>query len=275
MEVYIEYVIIDNLVIDYLIIYFTQMLIGVKFKRLNIVLAVVWGVVCAVILPLFSIKTIYLFLVKIFIGFVMVLILKKYANFREIFITCIVVYTVTFLMGGICFAVSQLLGINTSGNEILINGYEIPMSMFVVFASMYFYFLVQLVKYLRNKNKVINYYYDVELKQGQKTYYLRGFLDSGNKLLDDNSPVVLIPFRVFARIFKDYPIEKIPLGNAPNNPHYITTFSVGDKNKLLVIDVDEIIIKNNKKKKKYCDVKLGISKVNFSSDFDVLLHSTF
>jgi sigma-E processing peptidase SpoIIGA len=251
------------------------MLIGVKFKRLNIVLAVVWGVVCAVILPLFSIKTIYLFLVKIFIGFVMVLILKKYANFREIFITCIVVYTVTFLMGGICFAVSQLLGINTSGNEILINGYEIPMSMFVVFASMYFYFLVQLVKYLRNKNKVINYYYDVELKQGQKTYYLRGFLDSGNKLLDDNSPVVLIPFRVFARIFKDYPIEKIPLGNAPNNPHYITTFSVGDKNKLLVIDIDEIIIKNNEKKKKYCDVKLGISKVNFSSDFDVLLHSTF
>ena len=41
------------------------------------------------------------------------------------------------------------------------------------------------------------------------------------------------------------------------------------------MDVDEIIITNNEKTKKFLDVKLGISKVNFSSDFDLLLHSTF
>jgi len=275
MEVYIEYVILDNLIIDYLIILFTQLVTNKKFKKLNTTLSVVWGVACSVVIPLFSIKPIYLFLMKFFIGFVMVFLLKKYANFREFLITCIVLYTFTFLMGGICLGTTQLLGLKTSGSEILINGYGFPISIFVVLSCMYFYFLIQLIKYLKTKSKVINFYYDVEIKQNKNTYYLRGFLDTGNKLLDNNSPIVVIPFKLFIKIFKDYPIEKIALGNAPNNPHYITTLSIGDKNKLLVLDVDEIIIKNNERKRKYSNVKLGISKANFSSDFDLLLHSTF
>jgi len=70
-------------------------------------------------------------------------------------------------------------------------------------------------------------------------------------------------------------MEKVPLGVAPNNPHYISMCSVGDKNRLLVMDIDEVHIKNNEKNQTYTNVKLGISKTNFSSDFDLLLHSSF
>jgi len=168
-----------------------------------------------------------------------------------------------------------MLGLKTNGGQVLINGYEFPMSIFVVFASMYIYLFVQLIKYLKHKNKITNFYFDVQIKQNEKTYYLRGFLDTGNKLLDNSEPVVIIPLKQFLKIFKDYPLEKIPLGKAPNNPHYINTLSVGDKNKILVLDIDEISIKNNEKSGVYKNVKLGISKANFSSDFDMLLHSTF
>jgi len=275
MEVYIEYVILDNLIIDYLIVFFTQFLLSTRFKKINTLLSVVFGVVCAVVLPLFSIKTMYLFLIKILIGFLMVLMLKKYANFREFLTTCIVLFTITFLFGGLCMGVCNMLGLKTNGGQVLINGYEFPMSIFVVFASMYIYLFVQLIKYLKHKNKITNFYFDVQIKQNEKTYYLRGFLDTGNKLLDNSEPVVIIPLKQFLKIFKDYPLEKIPLGKAPNNPHYINTLSVGDKNKILVLDIDEISIKNNEKSGVYKNVKLGISKANFSSDFDLLLHSTF
>jgi len=275
MEVYIEYVILDNLIIDYLIVFFTQFLLSTRFKKINTLLSVVFGVVCAVVLPLFSIKTMYLFLIKILIGFLMVLMLKKYANFREFLTTCIVLFTITFLFGGLCMGVCNMLGLKTNGGQVLINGYEFPMSIFVVFASMYIYLFVQLIKYLKHKNKITNFYFDVQIKQNEKTYYLRGFLDTGNKLLDNSEPVVIIPLKQFLKIFKDYPLEKIPLGKAPNNPHYINTLSVGDKNKILVLDIDEISIKNNEKSGVYKNVKLGISKANFSSDFDMLLHSTF
>ena len=275
MEVYIEYVILDNLIIDYLIVFFTQYLLSAKYKKINMFLAVSFGVVCAVVLPLFSIRNIYLISIKVLIGIVMTIILKKYANIREFLTTCIVLFTMTFVFGGLCLGVCNLLGLSISGGQVIINGYEFPMSIFVVFGSIYIYLFIQLIKYLKHKNKILNYYYDVEIKQNNNRYYLRGYLDSGNKLFDNNNPVVVISFKQFMKIFKDYPIEKIPLGSAPNNPHYIRTLSVGDKSKLLILDIDEITIKNNEKSGVYRNVKLGISKVNFSSDFDMLLHSSF
>lgn len=275
MEVYIEYVIFDNLIIDYLIVYFTGLISSLKFKKINMLLAVLCGVVCAVILPLFSIKTPYLLIMKILTGFLMVIFLKKYANFRQFLMVCIVLYSVTFLFGGVCVGVNAMLGISIDGGQVLINGFDFPISIFVLFASGYFYLLIKLIKYIKIKSKLTNFYFDVTIIQNKKSYYLRGFLDTGNKLFDNNSPIVIIPIKAFTKVFRDYPLELIPLGNAPNNPHYLTTASVGDVNKILVLEIDKIYIKNNEKHKEYTNVKLGISRVNFSTDFDVLLHSSF
>ncbi len=275
MEVYIEYVIFDNLIIDYLIVYFTGLIASIKFKRLNVLLSVLCGVVGAVLLPLISIKTIYLIIMKILTSVVMVIFLKKYANFRQFLLVCIVLYSVTFLFGGVCVGVNAMFCVQIDGGQVLINGFDFPISIFVLFASGYFYLFIKLIKYMRAKSKLTNFYFDVTIIQNEKNYYLRGFLDTGNKLFDNNSPVVIIPMKTFTKVFRDYPLELIPLGNAPNNPHYLTTASVGDINKILVLEIDKIYIKNNEKHKEYTDVKLGISKVNFSTDFDLLLHSSF
>ena len=275
MQVYIEYVIIDNLIIDYLIIFFTKMFLSYKLKASNVLVAVSFGVVSAVVLPLYSIKTIYLFFIKIMTGLLMTLMLKKYSNFRQYLTTCIVLFTLTFLFGGLCIGINSMFGLETTGGQVLINGFEFPVSVFVLFASLYLYLFIQLIKYTKHRNKLSNFYFDVEITLNNKNYYLRGYLDSGNKLLDNGNPVVIIPFKTFAKVFKDYPLEKIPLGLAPNNPHYLSTISVGDINKILVLEIDKLLIKNNEKNKEYTNVKLGLSKASFSSDFDLLLHSSF
>ena len=275
MEVYIEYVILDNLIIDYLIIFFTSMIMSCKYNLKNIVVAVMFGVVGAVVFPLYYITTFYLTCVKIMTGFLMVALLKKYANFREYLTTCIVLFTITFLFGGLCIGVNSMFGIETSGGQVLINGYSFPVSVFVLFASGYFYLFVQLIKYSKYKNKLTNFYFDVQVVLNSRRYFLRGYLDSGNKLLDNGQPVVVVPFKIFLKVFKDYPIEKVVLGCAPNNPHYINIISVSEMDKMLVLEIDKILIKNNEKNKEYTNVKLGLSKANFSSDFDILLHSTF
>ena len=275
MEIYIEYLIIDNVVIDLLIIWFTGYVVGIKFNKANVCASVMVGVMSTIVLPLISIKTYYLIFAKICVGILMVITLKKYANFRQFLIVCIALFTMTFLCGGLCYGVMSLLNINASGSQVIINGYKFPISVFVVIASVYFYLTLKFIDYLKMRTKLSNFYFDVTIKQNNNNYYLRGYLDSGNKLTDGDSPVVIIPFKQFVKIFKDYPVEKVPLGQAPNNPHYINTYSVGDKNRLLVVDVEEVHIKNNEKNKAYTNVKLGISKVSFSSDFDLLLHSSF
>jgi len=124
MEVYIEYLIVDNFLIDYMIIFFTQKVTSINFNRVNKIIATCFGVVGTVFLPLISINVSYLLLIKILIVVSMVLILKKYANFRQFLVVCIVFFTVTFLFGGVCVGVSQLLGLTTKGGQVLINGYN-------------------------------------------------------------------------------------------------------------------------------------------------------
>ena len=275
MKIYIEYLLIDNTIIDLLIIWFTSAIVGIKFDKSNICVSTAIGVAGVVVLPLISIRPLYLIIFKIGVGLFMVIFLKKYANFRQFLIVCIALFTSTFLFGGVCYGIVSMLGLNASGSQILINGYDFPISIFVLIAGLYFYLILKLINYLKIRSKLTNFYFDVTIKQNNNNYHLRGYLDSGNKLTDGESPVVIMPFKQFVKIFKDYPVEKVPLGSAPNNPHYISTCSVGDKNKLLVIDVEEVHIKNSEKNKTYTNVKLGISKVNFSSDFDLLLHSSF
>ena len=234
-----------------------------------------FGIISAVVLPLYSIKTIYLFFVKFLTGLIMVLILKKYSNFRQYLTTCIVFFTLTFLFGGLCIGINEMFGIETTGGQVLVNGFAFPVSIFVLFASIYLYLFISLINYTKHKNKFSNFYFDVQIILNSKTYYLRGYLDSGNKLLDNNIPVVIISLKTFIRVFKDYPIEQLAFGTAPNNPHYINTISVGEISKLLVLEVDKLLMKNNEQNKEYTNVKLGLSKANFSSDFDLLLHSSF
>ena len=275
MVIYIEYVIIDNLIIDYLIINFTGRILSVKFKTKNIVFALFAGIMGAMLLPLISLSNIWLILAKLTIGVIMVVLIKKHHNFRDFLITCIALFTITFLFGGMCCGLNSILGFSINGNQILLNSFEFPISIFLLFASLYLYLAGNLIIYVKNKSKLSNFYFDVVITQNNREYELRGYLDSGNKLFDDSAPVVVIPIKVFSKVFVDYPLEKIPLGNAPNNPHYIRSYSVGGVNNLLVLEIDKILIKNNERNIEYTNVKLGISKANFSSDFDLLLHSSF
>jgi len=266
MEIYIEYLLIDNLIINMLIIVFSGFLTGGKYKKVNIFLSDLFGTTCAVFMPLISLNAGMLVLIKVGVGVVMVGLLKKYANFKEFFLTIIVFYTITFLFGGVCFGVNEMFGIGLKNGQLVINSYMFPVSLFCLFASGYFYLLFWLIKYFRRKNKLQNLYFDVTIKLNDKLHFLRGFLDTGNKLECNGDNVVLVPMKVFLKEFREYPIEKIVV-----NPSYLQVKTVGKLDEIVVVDVDEINIKNNEKNITMQNIKIGLSKQGFSSDFECLL----
>ena len=64
MEVYIEYVIIDNFIIDMLILLFTSLVLGSKVGKLRLVLSTLIGVVGAIFMPFIYLPNIILFFIK-------------------------------------------------------------------------------------------------------------------------------------------------------------------------------------------------------------------
>lgn len=270
MEIYIEYILIDNLIINLLIILFTGFLLNIRFNKINIFLANVFGTICAVLLPLVSVKVSFLLWFKLLVAVIMVGLLKKYSSFRNYFSAFFVFLTVTFFFGGLCCGMCELLNFQLESGQVLVNNYAFPVSLLCIVASGYIYLLIWLIKYIKHKNTLSNYYFDVIIKFKGKIHFLRGYLDTGNKLTYHGSGVVLIPKRLFYKEFKDFSIEESFL-----NPNKMLIKAVNGFEEITVVDADEISIKNSERNSTMQNVKIGLSEADFSSDFDCLIGCEF
>ena len=278
MEVYIEYVIIDNFIIDMLILLFTSLVLGSKVGKLRLVLSTLIGVVGAIFMPFIYLPNIILFFIKLVLGVIMVVVLKNYLTFRDFFAHFMMFFTFTFVFGGLCYGICLLLGDSTLG--VLVNAYEFPMGLIVLVVATYLFLLWKLLIYVRHKNKNISLYYDVVLKMGEDRYYFRGYIDSGNSMYDNGKPVVVISLSTFCKIFKQFPYQNLLLCKADNMPlknaRFVDCTTAGGESKMLVFDVEEIRYKNiDQKEISTANVSVGVSKRCFKSDFDCLLHSEF
>ncbi len=278
MEVYIEYVIFDNFVVDMIILLLTCKTLSVRPHRLRLITTTCFGVVCAVFTPFLSLSMWLLFAIKFCMGLVMTLLLKKYKSVGEFLLTFVLIVTYTFVLGGVCYALCLALGSTTLG--VLINAYQVPMGGIVLIVGVYIYLLSKLIVYFRHHNKNISLYYDVVITVQNKKYYVRGYVDSGNNMYSHGRPIVVLSRSSFCKTFKDFPYEKLLLCKPEKipykNAHYVDFYTASGSNKMLVFDVDKIEIKNSERMYETTDVSLGISSTRqFSNSFDCLLNKDF
>ncbi len=203
MEVYIEYVVLDNLIMDYLLLKQTAVLLKEKFSKLNVFFGALAGTFGAVILPLFSIKKEYLFLLKVCLGAFMCFIAVKHLNFKGYLKYFNVFLLMTFVCGGAVIGVFYLLGISLTdygGTK----SYLLPVGVSVLCG----YLLVKITKFAVKKtiDSIITdrYRYKCLIKCGQVALKVDGYFDSGNLLYDTKTglPVALCKKSVIEKLKK-------------------------------------------------------------------------
>ena len=109
---YIEYVIIDNFIINFLLLKSAMASSRVKTGKLKLIISSVLGTVVAVIMPLFSIDNGFLILIKINLGLVMVLIAGEYLTVKKMLIAFCYFLLFTFLSGGLIIGLFCLAGVD-------------------------------------------------------------------------------------------------------------------------------------------------------------------
>ena len=82
VELYIEYVLIDNFVVDYILLKFIEKTLGVKIYRIRFALFLILGVISALFLPYLYFDSGLMFLYRIFVSIILTLCIKKYKNFN-------------------------------------------------------------------------------------------------------------------------------------------------------------------------------------------------
>ena len=110
MTVYVEYVVLDNLVIDFLLLILSFRVCRVDINRWKILFGACLGTAFAIVFPLIRINGMLLFLLKIMVGELIVFVSARFKSCGEFLKTFAVFLVFTFSSGGaligVCFLIN-------------------------------------------------------------------------------------------------------------------------------------------------------------------------
>lgn len=269
MEIYIESVLIDNLVINSILLFLTAKILSYNFKKSRLMISSSFATIMSFVFPLFNLNSIILFVLKFLLGALIILMAFKINTFKDFIRLFFAFLILTAVMGGMCFMLCFAFKSTTqfSGGNLVYDGMPIGIVVIVVFIVGKL--INDFIKYLRTKEKIKKFKFKTIIKNLGKEYNFMGFLDSGNILVDvlTQKPVIVIGIGVFKKIF-NLSNEDIINGNfSLQNSRYIRINTATKLEKMLIFEVEEIVIEFEKPLKLQSPI-LGVALKNFKTQFD-------
>lgn len=247
MILYIEFVIIDNLVVDWLILDLILSTTKYRAGRLNKFIFCFLGVVFALILP-FVINPYLIMFYRILSATILTFSIRKYKKVKTFLLYFALLMTYTFLLGGVIIALMNFLNIDYIAENKFLYSCNFPIFIYLVFVIIIKFFVKKLIKTIKNHLKNSNYYYDIKLSNNSKTIKAIGFLDSGNSIKIDGKIVNVVSVGLFLNLFKEVSVEDFVLGKLDlskfKNAKYINISSVSNTVKCLSVEIDELQIRD-------------------------------
>ena len=201
MTVYIEYAILDNLVIDYLLLKGSARFVRLKYREIFLLLSSAVGTAFAVVLPLFDIADVYAFFLKILCAALMCLIAAKHRGAGGYFLHFNVFLLFSFVLGGAAYGMLNLFGIKYDV-QAYYQAKAIPVGITILIAYSFFICVKKFTKVIVDGAITACALIDCELVIKGCVFRVKAFYDSGNFLEDKKSglPVVIADKKTFRSI---------------------------------------------------------------------------
>lgn len=274
MVLYIEYVIMDNLIIDYILLGLLGFTFKENFKKRSKIFSSLIGTISAIFLPYLIKYKILITLYKIMTAMLMILVLKKHKSYAKYFIYLLIFVVYTLLFGGIGIAILNIFDINYSINGLLLYSCEFPVSVFIVIFGLGGWLFKKIIISINQQIKLNNYLYHIRIIDKGNDIEGVGFYDSGNTIVRDGRAVNIISMDLFLKLHKEYSIEKLIFRNIDNsiltNASYIDIGSISSATKYLTFTIDKMIINNFEHE----NVDVAVALKNFNN-FDCIINSNF
>ncbi|MBO4963213.1 MAG: sigma-E processing peptidase SpoIIGA [Clostridia bacterium] len=265
MLVYLEYAIIENLVIDYFLLKVSLFFSGVKTKWYKKVFAVVIGTAFAIVLPLFYINNILAFFIKILLAISIVYIAGEYKSIKSYFLTLNIFLLCTFLTGGACIAILYLCNMQfvLKGGKVVNQG--MPVAVIIGGAFIITSVILRVGKSIYRKKNLVPFMQKCQIVLGGKGFCLNGFVDTGNRLYDDKRgcPIIVVSkFVAEKHNLLPYLTERV------GSINYST---IGGKSVMPIYKLSGVILYINDSVL-YKTASLGVSENAYDKDYDIILH---
>lgn len=207
MTIYLDIILCENLLMNYIILFATYVIIKPKTKhpQIRMILSSLLGSIYAIIIYL-NILSIYTnLLAKITLSVVMVYIAFASPNIKQLLKQILIFYLVSFIFGGCTFALIYFLKPENveMKNGVFVGIYPIKVGLIAGIIA----FIITQIAFKINKSKLNNKntFIEIELYNKNKMTKARALLDSGNMLKEPISqkPVIVVEKAILSKIIPE------------------------------------------------------------------------
>ena len=252
MTIYIDIIFLENLFMNFIIIYACQIILKIPIKIIRSILASMLGSIYAIISYTSSLEIYSSILLKILLSVAMVYIAFNPQNIKK-FIKCMAVFYLTsFTFGGVAFAFLYFI----HPEKILLKGGVLigtyPIKIIITGGLFGFILITAVFKSIKGRLNKNNIFCKIKITIDNKELITKVIIDTGNFLKDPitKTPVIIIEKKVLTNIVPEYILnntEKIINGNDIDLGEYsskiriIPYASLGKENGMLIgIKADNI-----------------------------------
>ena len=207
MTIYLDIILCENLLMNYIILFATYVIIKPKTKhpQIRMILSSLLGSIYGIIIYL-NILSIYTnLLAKITLSVVMVYIAFAPPNIKQLLKQILIFYLVSFIFGGCTFALIYFLKPENveMKNGVFVGIYPIKVGLIAGIIA----FIITQIAFKINKSKLNNKntFIEIELYNKNKMTKARALLDSGNMLKEPISqkPVIVVEKAILSKIIPE------------------------------------------------------------------------
>ena len=194
MTIYIDVVLIENLIMNYIIIYATAIVLKVKIRHLRIIISSLIGAIYSVLSYISDLEIYNNLFLKIFLSIVMVYIAFSPQNIKTLMKQILIFYLTSFLFGGVAFALIYVI----KPQEILMkNGLFLgmyPLKTVFLGAIVATAILITAFKVVKSNITKKDMMCNVSIELNNKTVNIKTMIDTGNMLKEPISglPVIVV-----------------------------------------------------------------------------------
>ena len=275
MTIYIDVVLIENLIMNFIILLATGIILKEEIKVIRIIIASLLGAVYSIVSYMSILEIYSSMILKIILSVLIVYIAFNPQTMKKMWKDILIFYLTSFVFGGAAFALIYIV----KPQEILMkNGLFLgtyPLKTIILGSILAFIVLILAFKVVKSKITKKDMLCEIEIQlNGQKIQTL-AMIDTGNLLKEpiSNTPVIVVEHTLlYDCIPKEIlnNLEELLGGEFNNIPEKIREeyssklklipfSSLGKQNGMLIgIKADFVIVKDKEKKEKRENIILGI-----------------
>lgn len=193
MVVYVDIILIENLIMNYAILYTTFFIKKIKVSKIRILISAIIGAIYTIIIFVPKIGKFNNIISKILLSCAMIRVIHKERRLKKFIELLLMFYLTSFTIGGFAFAISFLKHgqIYNYNNSLII---EFPVVSSIVALFIGIFLIKNVFKNIKNLIKKDDIFYQLEIYIEKKKSSINAILDTGNMLKDPitKTPVIIV-----------------------------------------------------------------------------------